>query len=195
MLFEEIAFRNNLLDRIRNGDKVTNEERQWLVTNPVYNERYTEPYYRVDIIKLDSTSVCEVKVCIESIKYENKIAPIIGVPAQKGKILTRDIVVDLYGNEKKFKPIKMLCFDLDMSEPESTVKYKSDLGILSVHYECQVLDNRMNVFVRESSWYSKLDMAMKKQELDDNKVRYFCKSPTDDSFDALVFTLEIFSTD
>ena len=42
----------------------------------------------------------------------------------------------------------------------------------------------------ESSMCGKTNYAMKREKIGANKVRYFCKNPDSDSFDALVFTVE-----
>ena len=34
------------------------------------------------------------------------------------------------------------------------------------------------------------DCAIKKQIVNDHMIRYYCKSPLDDSFDAMIFTIE-----
>lgn len=85
---EEIRYREELFIKIRNKIKLTPEERLWMETHPVYNSRLGYPFLDVAIETLEANKWYTLKVKMESIAYEEKIAPIIYVPASKGKILT-----------------------------------------------------------------------------------------------------------
>ena len=50
-----------------------------------------------------------------------------------------------------------------------------------------ILQQKINK--REASGTGNPYLAMRKQNLDKNTVKYYCKSPNKDSFDALVFTV------
>ena len=53
----------------------------------------------------------------------------------------------------------------------------------------QFRDLKQKINKREASGTGNPYLAMRKQNLDKNTVKYYCKSPNKDSFDALVFTI------
>ncbi|MBS5570987.1 MAG: hypothetical protein KHX22_06925 [Clostridiales bacterium] len=85
---EEIRYREELFIKIRNKIKLTPEERLWMETHPVYNSSLGYPFLKIAIETLAANKWYTLKVKLESIAYEEKIAPIIYVPASKGKVLT-----------------------------------------------------------------------------------------------------------
>ncbi len=187
---EEIAYREELLQKARDGMKVTSEERLWSQTHSVYNRRFGFPYYNVSIETLEPNQWYSLAINMESIGYKDRILPIISVPAGKGQIITDFELTDLRGNKSLGKPVKMLGLTLDLAHRECNVKYYSALGILAVGYECDYLDTAQNLHMRESSSTGATNFAMTKQMVNDHMVRYHCKSPVEDSFDAMIFTIK-----
>ena len=57
-------------------------------------------------------------------------------------------------------------------------------------YGCDYFDTVVNLHMSESSFTMNTDFAMKCEEISSNKVRYYCKEPLSDSFDAIIFTVE-----
>ncbi len=97
---QENQYRKSILNKINNGEKLSKEEREWLVTHPLYNTRYNSPdYYRMDVLNLNSKSLVIIDIELEHVSYKHRIIPVISVPAQKGEIKTSFEVVDLYGNK------------------------------------------------------------------------------------------------
>ena len=171
---EEIRYREELFIKIRNKIKLTPEERLWMETHPVYNSSLGYPFLKIAIETLAANKWYTLKVKLESIAYEEKIAPIIYVPASKGKILTDFAVFDFYGKESRGKPIQMLECELAQQE-EMKVKYLSELGLLSVHYKCGYYDLQQKLYVIASSMGANISFAMVREPVNDQTVRYRCK--------------------
>ena len=64
---EEIAYREELLQKARDGMKVTSEERLWSQTHSVYNRRFGFPYYNVSIETLEPNQWYSLAINMESI--------------------------------------------------------------------------------------------------------------------------------
>lgn len=183
---EEIKYRESLM----NKDRVTPEERTWLLSHSVYNHLLGYPYYNTVVEKLKPKTWYIITIAIESIDYSKKICPMISVSAGKGKIITDFPIEDLYNRKKESgTPIKMLSLELEQNEKEK-VKFISDLGRLSIEYEAECFNIVMNYDMSISSDNDTSDFAMIREVINDHKIRYNCKSPEDDSFDALIFTVE-----
>lgn len=185
----EIRYREMLLQKVRNNSKITSDERIWLVTHPVYNQQLGFPFFNVAIENLEPNKWYLVRVKLESTAYDDRIIPIIGVPAGKGKIIADFELRDVRGNVSLGKPVKMLGFELEQHHM-SEVKYLSVLGLLSVEYECDYFDEKQNLYKRQASSTGDPSFAMKKEIINNHLVKYRCKSPIGNSFDAMVFTIE-----
>ena len=130
-----------------------------------------------------------LKIRIESVSYEKRILPIISVPAGKGQINADFEIRDYNGKIQPKKQIKMLGIEFDTIR-EYEVDYFSQLGLLAVEYGCDYFDELVRLHKRESSSTGNPDFAIRRQVVDDHTFRYFCKSPLDESLDALVFSLQ-----
>ncbi len=84
----------------------------------------------------------------------------------------------------------MLGVDVNINNPRSTFEFQSALSLLSVHYECECYDESLKSFIMKSS-LSIRSLAMRKEIISDNKVRYYCKSPNEESFNAMIFSIKI----
>lgn len=187
--FQKIVIRENILGKASKGKRITEEEKEWLSTHPTYNIKY-EPsqYYRVDVQNLNFTDSCLLTVELESVAYEHKIFPVISVPNLQGSIKTDFDVVDIYGNKNNKKIVKMLSVGIERDNPLCRFVYQSDLGLMAIHYECECYDQILKTHVIKSS-FSMNDFAMKKEVISKNKIRYYCKSPFEENFDAMVFSV------
>lgn len=186
---EEIQYRDEILQRAYKGIKPTPEERIWCSTHSAFNWKLGYPYYVTAVEKLGSCEWHILTVEVESVHHEGRILPVIGVPAGKGKIIADFEVRDFSGKKSIGKPIKLL--GIEMSEGKSTsLKYCSDYGLFFAEYECSYYDEKMRLNKTEISDTSNALFAMTREALSDNKVRYRCKSPLSDKFDAMVFTVE-----
>lgn len=183
---KEIEYRNSLY---RSGRKLTSEERIWIGTHQLYNCRFGFPFLNIAVEKLEPQKWYLITVKAESVAHEEKIWPFIEVSGLKGKIIADFELVDYRGNISLGKPVKMLSCDLYEGEG-FTVKYFSELGFISVGYGCDYFDTVINLNMSENSSTMNTDFAMKREEISSNKVRYYCKEPMSDSFDAIIFTVE-----
>lgn len=187
---EEIKYREIIINKAFKGIKITPEERTWLLSHSLYNHLLGYPYYNVVVEKLEPKTWYTINIVVESVAYSKKIFPMISVSAGKGKIITDFSIKDFYGKEKKSgTPIKMLCLELKEGEKEK-VKFMSDLGRLSVEYEGECFNRSVNRDMSESSGGGTSNFAMIREVVNNHKVRYNCKSPEDDSFGAMIFTVE-----
>ena len=180
------------MNKIYKGNRITNEERLWLITHPLYNKCYQEPYYNVDIIRLDEKTKYFMNVNVKRIICDEKMIPIIGVATGKGKLIIDGDLLDLDGNVTATKETKILGVNVDLNNTNSKFTFHSELGLLSVSYQCEYLSKDMGMYRKETSSSGILSLAMKKVVLADNKVEYHCKSPLNDDFDSFVFIIEWF---
>lgn len=187
---EEIMLREQILQKVRNGIAPTPAERIWAVTHPVYNRKLGFPFFNVAIETLKANKWYLLRVNVESLVYDNRIIPILSAPAGKGQLITNLKLTNMRGDEIQGKPVKVLGLELNLTHREAEVEYRSALGVLSVAYECDYFDVKQNLHKRQSSSTGDPDFAMTKQVVNDHMVRYHCKSPVEDSFNAMTFTIE-----
>lgn len=182
--------RNEILKKVKSGAKISKEERFFLETTPAYNSALGYPYLLKDVVNINSSDKVSLSVVVESISYDEKIIPVISVPAQKGMISTSFELFNYKGELSKDNKTKVLGVDLSDEHKSTVVQYKSDLSLLAVNYECWCYNMILKKTLPESSMCGKTNYAMSKEVVSENKIRYFCKSPDSDSFDAMVFTVE-----
>ena len=182
--------RNEILKKVKSGAKISKEERFFLETTPAYNSALGYPYLLKDVVNINSSDEVSLSVVVESISYDEKIIPVISVPAQKGMISTSFELFNYKGELSKDNKTKVLGVDLSDEHKSTVVQYKSDLSLLAVNYECWCYNMILKKTLPESSMCGKTNYAMSKEVVSENKIRYFCKSPDSDSFDAMVFTVE-----
>ena len=125
---KEIIYREQILQKVRNGIKPSHTERIWAATHPVYNRRLGFPFFNIAIESLDPNKWYLLRIKVESIAYNYRILPIICIPAGKGKIIADFKLKGINGNISRGAPVKMLGLESKYSE----VKYLSTLGLVSV---------------------------------------------------------------
>lgn len=188
---EEIEIRKAIREKIYDGEKITKEEREWLVTHPVYHEIMGFPVLRVDVIDIKPNTKYIITIKKHSSTYPYKIGAVVSVPASKGKIILDKAVFDMYNREKKpGSPIKSYFTEFETNDEESFL-YMSTIGKIKVDYGCQFIEKWNNELIYGFADGADRNFAMKKEVVDDNKIIYSCKSVVGDNFDALVFSLEL----
>ena len=186
---ENIKFRESINNKVYEGKKATKEEKEWFAVNPCYNELYDFPCYQRDIIHLKTNCTYCVTITFESSNSCDMVIPLISVVLGKGEIISNFLLTD--SNVKNQSKIKALGVLISNENPISSILFKSANGYMSVKYQSQYFDDRQNIYKREASTVN-LSYGMKKEYLNENKVRYRCKGRQDEKneFDALVFTIE-----
>ena len=185
---ENIRRRKQISKKVNDRYKLTTEEKEWCAQNPLYNEKYEEPCYQSDVIELLPNHTYRITVVLESCNHLCDTIPLIGVVLGKGEIRAHRLDSST-GEEIEFVT-KILGVLISKERPVSSFLLKSKNGYMSVKYECQYFDTRMNLFTRESSIVN-LAYGMKKEIINEHKVRYTCKHPLDErnTFKALTFTI------
>lgn len=183
---DEILYRKEVIGKVHNGEKLSKQEREWLVTHKVYNEILGYPFLSVDILEIEKK--CSINIKVEECNHNSRIAPVFGIPLGKGEIVACFDTFDRKG-EKNTKPIKMLSLDVE-TKKEFNIECHSSSGLLTIFYQCDYYDDKMKMYKRESSYGANLSFAMIEEKICDNKYRFRCKSPLSDTFDALIFVVE-----
>lgn len=186
---QEKKYRNFLISKAQKGQKLSIEERQWLLTNPIYNSILDFPYTNMDIIKMEVGTIYKITIKIINCEYENQIIPIVSAPAGKGVITTNFDIYDISRNQNYKNGVKMLGIEFDRTNIMKEFMYKSDLGLMSVYYECEYFDFKQNIYIRKSSLSGDANYAMIREDISENEVMFMCKSPVDNSFSALTFSV------
>ena len=168
---------------------MTVEERLWLETHSLYNRRYSgDIFNRVVENKIPKSKWLCMKISIESVLYNKRIIPIIIVPGAKGKIVFDQKLRDLFGRVKPPQtPVSMLGIEIEGACIDYTIKYVSDFGLYGISYECDYYDDKMRLNKRESSSTGNPCLAIRREVIDERTIKYYCKSPVSDSFEALIF--------
>ncbi|MBE6554613.1 MAG: hypothetical protein E7663_00070 [Ruminococcaceae bacterium] len=187
---EEIRCRDEIMSRIRNGEKVAPEDRLWLVTHPLYNWFLGYPYLNSDIIYLHSKVSYCIRVKVETLIYPRLILPVITVPGGKGAIVTSYPLINYRGNVTIGKPVKMLAVPVYLNQDETEFTYRSSLGLLGVSFLCDYFDDKQRLTIRKDSDVGDPDFAMQKEVLSDSKVLYRCKTPGSENFGSYAFSIE-----
>lgn len=186
---EEIEYRNVLMSRVYKGEKISPKDRLWLETHPVYNWRLGYPYLKADILTLEAKKTYQLHIELENLKYAEQIIPVISVPACKGAIYTDFSIKDFYGNDKTGNPVKALGVTVNADHRSSSFRYRSDIGLLMVTYQCRYYDEKHRMLLSDTSDSASARLAMLKETVSEKKVLYRCKSPVRDDYDSLVFSV------
>ena len=183
---EEITLREQILSNAREGKKITPEDRLWLLTHKMYNQQLGYPFLNNDIIQLNPKTTYYIQISIEQNLYPMRILPVISVPGGKGEITANE----LYDYNSSSKKVKALGLILNPQHSVTAVQYQSDLGLLGVSFQCDYYDHKLQLITRKDSSSGDPHYAMIAEKISENKIRYRCKMPNMDSFDAFVFIIE-----
>lgn len=187
---DEINHRNNILKQVREGQKISPQDRLWLSTHRIYNRLLGHPYLNTDMINLQPNKDYNVIVRIEKLVYTRRIIPVITVPGGKGSIVTNARLTRLDGNPPSKKGVKMLGLLLDSQKRETEFTYRSALGIMGVSYECDYFDDKQEIIIRKDSSVGDPYFAMLSENIDNNKKMYRCKIPMREDFEQFSFSVE-----
>ena len=186
---EEIEYRNSLMSRLYKGEKISSEERLWLHTHSIYHWKMGYPYLKADVLSLKAKQMYRFHVTVEKLTYEKRIIPIISVPVGKGSIYTDFAIMDSYGNDKSGNPVRILGITINKEYQKTSFLYRSNTGLVMVTYACDYYDEKHQRLLSDTSDSGSSRLAMLKEIVSENKVRYQCKSPISDSFDSLAFSV------
>lgn len=186
---EEIQYRQFLMNELAKGNG-KKEYVEWLKTHPIYHYELGAPFYLNVMETLEKNQWYSLRIAVESLNYTDSISLVINVPFGDGAIIAPFDIYDFRGRKRTKKPVKLLA--LESKKPEEyLVKFQGELGLLSVQYECAYYDARTRLHRLEVSGITGgSEFAIRREPINDHTVRYFCKSPVSDSFDAMIFTIE-----
>ena len=51
-IHEAIVYRKNLINKAIEGRKLAENEREWLASNPIYNDSLGYPYLNLDVLRV-----------------------------------------------------------------------------------------------------------------------------------------------
>lgn len=188
---KDIEYRKQLLEKRSFGQQLTKEERFWLVTNPVFNRWYGYPFYNKDVLNLKLDILYSIHIKIIELTDRTPVTITLGVSGNKGELISEEFLLDIDGNETKKKTTKVLRFNLENKKTDYYVNFKSKLGLLDISYGCDYYDDNVKLFKTESSSTGNPSFAMMKEIISEGKVQYKCKHPNSDTYDMLVFEIEM----
>ena len=187
---DEIIYRDEILSRVRNGEKISSDERLWLATHRIINRSLGYPYLNTDIVHLHPNVDYAIRIKIEALAYPNRILPVITVPGGKGGIVPNTLLVDNQRIIPTNKSVKMLGLLIDLNHNETEVIYRSKLGLLGISFECDYYDDKQRILIRKNSGTGDPTFAMIRDVISKNKIVYRCKTPVTNGFDDFVFSIE-----
>lgn len=193
IFIDNIEKRNKIYELAAKG-KATKNDREWLVTNPYYNENGPQ-YYHYDVINIVPNKWYDMTInSIDKLK-DCFLEMVISIPMGKGEICADFTVLDFYGKEKPCKNITMLGMD-NQSDNKNHIRIMSNIGLIGIEYKIMLFNRAANRYMPISSGNSKL-LFMKKEILADNSINYYCKSdesgrlPSNTDFEKYGFNITI----
>ena len=190
---ESIKYRETLIKKVYDGEKMLQADRLWLLSNPIYNPIYDDEVLKGDILNLTPNQEYEINVKIKELNYYDGIfIPVIGIPIGKGDIKTEFCLLNLDEKEVKCQNTKMLAVMIDDKIKTAKFRFVSELGLMSILYKCEYYDPKMKVRIRANSDNPNRAFGMRKFWISDNEIEYRCKSPVEllSPFDAMVFSVQ-----
>lgn len=184
----EIEYRKQLLKKLFDGKKITNDDKAWLETHAAYSAKYGYPFVDRDVIELIPNVEYIIRVKLITENSAHKISPIFIIPLKKGNISVDYIVKDIDGKVSNKKSVSVLSTSNSRDNPYCEFKCLSKTGLLSISYECETTDYRGVKYMMDSTFAEPL--AMKKINIAENKIKYFCSDFESEEFDKYIFTVE-----
>lgn len=179
-----IAYRDEIMTRVRNREKITKEERNWLQSNPVYNQKYGPDALAIDILYLEPKTKYHVKLSFVGKKSKDtfwtKFTCVLGegyieVPNDPKK----------YGGE---------IYKLSVEFPKMEFELFTKNGLIQIDYT-QFYFCEINGITSGVSGSTDPRLAMKKTILADTKILYSCKAVDSDDFESYQFLVEWWKTE
>ena len=187
---EAIAYRKSLIEKAMAGQKLTENQREWLASNPIYNDKIGDSFLNLDILRISPQTEYLVHIkLLSNLKGEYGI-PLVGIPWGQGCVQAAGTVRDLNGKEFTRKKVKLLGIEIDDFHRQTTLRIRSALGLLSVAYIYEYRMEESRAVVRKSSSTGDLRYAMRRTA-ENGVYMYECKQPSNDNMKALVFSLEL----
>ena len=183
---ENIRYRNKILKKCYSNIKISAEEKYWCRVNPTFNEKYDFPCYQKDVIKLLENTPYIITVTLEHLDENKIMIPHIGVAEGKGNIVAKR---EAENGLKEFST-RILGVMISKDRPSSTFKFIAKNGYLAIEYECQYFDDKINTYRSEPSVLN-FSYGMKKEIINENTCRFYCKYPLDEkcNFTSMIFTI------
>lgn len=185
----EKIYRKSIMKKIRNGEKIGNDEREWLVTHSLYNPLYDSVVFNSSVEYVEPNKEYIIEIEIESVSYDKYIVPIVSIPAGKGSLHADFEVKDIDGKSAPTGNVKSIGIVFSQIPTKVPLAFLSEKGVLSVAYECDYYDEKQKLNLRQASSTGCTDFGILREIVDKNTVRYRCKSPQKSNFDALVFCI------
>ena len=186
---QEIEYRDTITKKAIRGIKITPEEREWCLSNPIYCLDYDEITYRVAVERLEPKTMYMITIKKEGGNYDMAMGISISAPAKKGYIYTDFDLYNIKRYLKNDRKTRMLGIDFG-KRTECKVRFRSSTGLLSVSYEIEYYNAIIKNYRTAYSDSEFKGLCMKREMVNDNMVRYHCKSFDNNDFDALVFTIK-----
>lgn len=186
---EEIDHRAELLRKVINGAKLTEEERLWRETHKEFSQIHGVPFLKTDVILIEKGANYQFDVTFLEASHPNKIYPWFKAPCGIGAILTKVELTDYRGRKSIGKPVRMLAAGISAENRVFRFSYSSDCGALAVGFFCEYYDQQLHI---KTGGYSSgaEGLYMLREDLEPNRILYRCNSRYADSFDSLLFLVE-----
>ena len=189
-IHEAIVYRKALINRAVAGQKLTKNERAWLATNPIYNDKLGYPYLNMDIIQIRPQTDYTLHIKLLSCPSETRGLPIVGIPLGVGFIQASGAIKGPDGKTFFRKKVRLLGIEVDGLHRESTLLIRSALGLLSIAYEYEYKLEGSPVIVRKSSSSGDPRYAMRRTDENGSYI-YQCKQPDSGNMNALTFSIAL----
>lgn len=190
---DNINYRHSLEQKVFVSDKLTDSEKWWCFSNPMFNERFDFPCYKRDVISIPENQ--ETIITLNALSFAdniNQYRPVISVVGE-GTIKVEHNLFMPSGKKSKSKKTRIFVALLDVNRNSTSFSVISKSGLISIAYQCEYYDERMRLHKCEFSDGANLAYGMKRKNMKNNKVVYYCNNPTNctDTFDSFVFSIEI----
>ncbi len=174
-----------LIHKLNNGEKLSNDERDWLSSHPIESNAYKYPWIIGDMISLGSDTTYAVTIKCNHFKQEHPIVPTLSIPFGKEGYIQLAGIAGVDRNVKTEKKSTKLSFRM-IGGITAIARCVSESGLLMVSYQGWVPDAKPFPL-----WYESINcerFAMKKTVLSDNMVQYECRG-ADGTENAFSFTV------
>ena len=94
-IHEAIVYRKSLINKAIEGRKLAENEREWLASNPIYNDSLGYPYLNLDVLRVSPQTeyLLHIKL-LSDLKGKHGI-PIVGIPWGKGFVQASGVILSL----------------------------------------------------------------------------------------------------
>lgn len=169
----QIAYREELLKKQR----LSSEERLWLMSHACYHQELGYPYLSQDVLEFPANTACVFSVASEGDENPSFISPCFLTVGdhKRNYLICESAVYDRKGNISIGEKIQS--FRVHPASKQSRFIAFSEWGKIRVQYECTQIDNlgrSLQIACSQSSW-----LAMTKTVINDHCIVYACADPED----------------